>query len=132
MLSKAAVLAQLSDVPKFKIGAILVHKKTILSQGFNKRKTHPLQYQYNQLRESNKRNRSFIHAEMDCLIGMNRFREIPKNSILFIGRTNTLGDSLMCRPCEGCMQYIIDLGISEIVYNTPNGYAVEKINTRHI
>lgn len=122
MLSKAATLGQLSDVPKYKIGAILVFKKSIISTGFNKQKSHPLQLKYNKFREIGKRHRSFVHAEIDCLKNV---RHVPKGATLFIGRLDMRGNPAICRPCEACLQLISLYSISEIVYNTPNGFAIE-------
>lgn len=124
MLFKAATLGQLSDIEKHKIGAILVFKKGIISTGYNKRKSHPLQYKYNQYRSDFKRKSNFIHAEIDCL---KNIREVPKGSTLFIGRFDRNGNPAMCRPCEACLHMIMLCNIREIVYNTPNGYAIEHL-----
>jgi len=124
MLQKAAALGQLSDVPTYKIGAILVFRKSIIATGFNKRKSHPLQQKYNQYREEHKRQGNFIHAEIDCLKNL---RDVPKDSTLFIGRKDKLGNPAMCRPCQACLCLISLHNITEIVYNTPNGYAIEHL-----
>ena len=45
----AKSVAELSDHPKHKVGAIVVLKHRIISSGFNSNvKTHPLQKKYNQ------------------------------------------------------------------------------------
>lgn len=124
MLAKASHLGQLSDVPTYKIGAILVYRKGIIATGYNKKKSHPLQYHYNQFREEYKRRGSFVHAEIDCI---GNLREVPKGSILFIGRLNMNGKPAICRPCEACLRLIMLHNITEIVYNTPNGYAIERL-----
>ena len=124
MLHKAASLGQLSDVPTYKIGSILVFKKSVLATGYNKQKSHPLQQKYNQFREDYKRRGSFVHAEIDCLKNM---RDVPKGSILFIGRNDMQGNPAICRPCEACLCLISLYNITEIVYNTPSGYAIEQL-----
>lgn len=124
MLDKAATLGQLSDVPTYKIGAILVFRKSIIATGFNKQKSHPLQLKYNQYREVGKRHRSFVHAEIDCL---KNIRYVPKGATLFVGRKDMQGNPAMCRPCEACLQLIMLYNITEIVYNTPNGFAIEHL-----
>ena len=40
-------ISKLSRFPRIKIGAIVVHKNQIISIGYNKVKTHPLQKEYN-------------------------------------------------------------------------------------
>lgn len=124
MLAKASHLGQFSDVPRCKIGAILAYRKSILATGYNKQKSHPLQLRYNQFREEYKRRGSFVHAETDCI---GNLRDIPKGSTLFIGRMDMNGKPAICRPCEGCLRLIMLYNISEIVYNTPNGYAIEHL-----
>ena len=124
MLAKASRLGQLSDMPKHKIGAILVYRKSIIATGYNKKKSHPLQYRYNRFREEHKRHGIFVHAEIDCI---GKLRYIPKGSILFIGRMDMNGNPAMCRPCEACLRLIMLHNISEIVYNTSNGYAIEHL-----
>lgn len=114
----------MSDIPTYKIGAILVHRKSIIATGFNKKKSHPLQKRLNQLREEGKRDRSFLHAEIDCIGSLD---EAPKGSTLFIGRFDMNGKYGMCRPCEACMAGIRLRGIQEIVYNTPDGFAIERV-----
>jgi deoxycytidylate deaminase len=108
-----------------KIGAILVFKKSVLAVGFNKSKSHPTQLLYNKHRELHKQQRSFLHAEIDCLSQIKN--KIPEGSTLFIARDDLNGKSAMCRPCEGCMEYIKSRHIKEIVYNTKDGYAVELL-----
>lgn len=125
MIKKAAHLGQLSDMPVYKIGAILVHKKGIIGMGYNKKKTHPLQRELNQYREEGRRDRSYLHAEVDCLTGV---RDVPNGSILFIGRLDQTGRTGMSRPCQACMHAIRSKGIKEVVYNTPSGYAIERID----
>lgn len=127
MSTKAAHLGQLSDIDTYKIGAILVHRKSIIGTGFNKKKSHPLQKRLNQLRIEGKRERSFLHAEIDCIGSM---FDIPKGSILFVGRFDLNGRKAMCRPCEACMECIRLQGIREIVYNTTTGFAIEEITER--
>ena len=124
MIKKATHLGQLSDIPSYKIGAILVHRKGIISTGFNRKKSHPLQQALNKLREEGRRDRSYLHAEIDCLCGI---REVPEGSTLFVGRLDLNGNYGMCRPCGACMEGIGQRGIREIVFTTPDGIALERI-----
>lgn len=125
MTQKAAHLGQLSDIHSHKIGAILVHKKSIIGTGFNKKKSHPLQKRLNALREEGKRERSYLHAEIDCIGSLS---DIPRGSTLFIGRFDLKGNVAMCRPCAACMACIRLRGVGELVYNTPEGFAIETID----
>lgn len=122
MLFKAATLGQLSDVPRYKIGAILVFRKSVISTGFNKKKSHPIQFKFNQFRVEYKRKSSFVHAETDCLSPL---REVPKGSTLFIGRFDSKGNPALCKPCEACAEFIRLNSVQEVVYHTNGGFAVE-------
>ncbi len=124
-LGEAVSLSSKSDFTQFKIGSILVNKGKIISSGYNKKKSHPMQYKLNQHREEHKRNRNFIHAEFDSLNGLNE--EFCNNSILFLGRTDRNGNPAICRPCQGCMFLIRQLSIDTIVYSTNIGYNIERI-----
>lgn len=124
LIESAIDLSSQSNFPRAKIGAILVVGKTILSTGYNQRKTHPLQKERNVLRDSTKRGEC-VHAEVSAI---SRFRELPKNAVLYIGRKKRDGTHGMARPCGGCMSVIKDKGIRTIVYTTGDGIAVEHID----
>lgn len=125
-LNIAKILAEESDVPRYFFGAILVTNKTIISSGGNGTKTHPLQYRLNQLREAGKRDRSFVHAEVNCL---SKIKVIPDNAVLYIARVGKNGKNMMARPCNGCMSEIKFRGIKQIVYTTDSGFAVETLES---
>lgn len=122
-LKCAEELTHLSDVPRFKYGAVLVHNKAIISSGFNSTKTHPMQHKLNQRRELAKRDRGFLHAEVAAL---QRIRNVPRDSVLYIVRLSRIGWQ-MARPCAGCMQLIREKGIKKIIYTTPDGFAEEVL-----
>jgi deoxycytidylate deaminase len=124
MLRVAATISDLSDVPRYKFGSVLVFNKTVVSSGHNSRKTHPLQHKLNKNREEGKQMRSFVHAEINCL---SKMREIPQNSILYISRVNADGKFMMARPCGACMNKIKKSGIKTIAYSTEDGFAIEWV-----
>ena len=123
-LELALEASEYSDVPRFKYGSVLVHRNRVISAGCNKTKTHPLQYKLNQNRAQGKRDRSYIHSEVDALMSVD---QVPKNATLYIARQGLTGKLLLARPCEGCMSLIRALKIKTIVYTTPDGFAVEHI-----
>ena len=124
MLSVAAEVALLSDVPRHKFGAVLANNKTIISSGHNSKKTHPGQYKWNQLRPFGKKERSWVHSEVSCL---SKIRWVPAGSVLFIARVSLEGHLMLAKPCEACMERIKQVKIKEIVYTTNHGYAIEEI-----
>ena len=122
-LACAEQLAEFSDVPRFKYGAVLVFNKTIISSGHNSTKTHPIQASLNKKRSPGKQNRSFCHAEVATL---SKVRNVPEGSTLYITRTG--GDGWqMARPCEACMELIKQKAIQRIVYTTSEGIAEEVL-----
>lgn len=128
-LDIALELSELGGVPRFKVGSVLVYHKTIISSGFNDAKTHPKQLRLNSNRTEGKQNRSFVHAE---LATCNKVWSVPEGSILYVARKDLGGSLAMCRPCEGCMEMIWEKGIRDIVYTTPNGFAVEHLTRGNV
>ena len=124
----AKSISQLSKFNRIKIGCIVVLKHEILSTGYNKTKSHPLQkqlniYRFNELDTCKHR----IHAEMDALIKIDPSIDLS-NAIIYVYRENKFGIQ-MSRPCEACMAEIKRRGIKTIYYTTPDGYAKEYIPT---
>lgn len=124
-VAKAAALT--SKHHKTKIGAVLVHKKDILSVGVNKQKTHPKQKQYNKHRQFEDPSicGHNIHAELDAIL---KSRHIPKGTKVYVYRVmkdnKTLG---MCRPCNACSKALKECGVTEWYYTTTFGFAYEQI-----
>lgn len=122
----ARSVAQLSDFPRIKIGAVATYKHRIVSSGFNSRKTDPLQKKYNVYRFEEETPHC-VHAELICLkplIGRDDidFRHVD----LYIHRSNKDGAPLLARPCRSCEKLIRDLKIRKVFFSTYGGYASEE------
>ena len=123
----ARAIAELSDFPKIKVGAIAVYGHHIISSGFNAQRTAPIQKRYNRYRFSDDTPAS-LHAEIACLKPLIRRKGINfKRVDLYIYRQYFNGDLAMARPCESCFKLIKDLGIRHIYYTTNMGYSHENI-----
>lgn len=123
----AKAIAQLSDFPRIKIGAVAVYRHHIISSGCNTCKTSPLQKQYNIYRFSEDTPAS-THAEIDCLKPLVGRRDIDfKNVELYIYREYKNGDLALARPCLSCMALIQKLGIKSIYYTNNGGFSHEEI-----
>ena len=112
------------------IGAVVVYGKTVISTGFNSKKTRPLQYYYNIHRGFNDYQNSIPmeHAEVAALshlIG----KEIRWNEVsLYIYRELKDGRLACCKPCKACSRLIKDLGIKNIYYIDDFGnYCKERV-----
>ena len=114
----ACAAAKNSDHERLKVGAVIVDKRPI-SVGCNKLKTHPIY--------ANGDDWYSIHAEMSAL--MNAGQDVTGCSI-YVYRETAQGHLAMARPCDACLNALIDAGIKTIHYTTPTGYAKEIINVR--
>lgn len=92
--------------------SLVLHKKRIISVGFNHFKTHPeakrLGYLYDEM-----------HSELDA------FRKIPKpylgkKLILVNVRYNKFGEMRMSKPCETCESWCKEI-FHKIYYTTDEG-----------
>lgn len=131
-INKAKDIAAMSDYRPYRLGAIAVYKKHIISVGFNSSsKTHPLQKIWDRERHfNNNANRYFpslLHAEIHCLSQIKPFDVDFSKVCLYIARIKRDGSSGMARPCPACFGYIKNLGIRNIYYTTDKGYAFEYI-----
>lgn len=108
---------------RFKLTAILVYKRDIVSIGNNGLRTHPLQKKYGKNEEA-----IFLHAEIDAIAqGLNHIsREELKASTLYVHRVKRNSpikhkaewvDGLAC-PCDGCQGAIHAFGIKRVIYST--------------
>lgn len=122
-LAVAEAVSALSDYPRIKIGACVVGNGDILSTGFNMRKTHPVQKQYNTHMPYEVRT-PFLHAEISALL---KLPGTMKPSTIYVFRKSNDGTQRNCNPCKACRQYIIDKGIKRIVWTTETGICEEHI-----
>lgn len=126
----AKEMSQFSNFDGPHIGAVVVSGKTILSTGYNSKKTRPLQHKYNIYRhfKDYKTSIALGHAEINALsrlIG----KEIKWDRVsIFVYRELKDGSVVCARPCEACMKLIRDLGIKEIYYTNEFGdFCKEKV-----
>lgn len=107
-----------------KIGAVIVDGNYVVSKGYNRNTSHPLQKKYNDKvgRIAPDHNG---HAEIIALV---RSRDYDLTGCeIFVGRFDRKGKLAMCRPCRACMEAIRAAGISRITYTTPEGIKSEII-----
>lgn len=123
----ACAAARTSNHSKYKVGAVLVKRKQIISVGVNSQsRSHPLQKRYNALRKSlTAPIHDNIHAEMDAIIKTNVFDLTDASIFVYRGTQSGKANS---RPCEACSQALRDKGIKHIYYTTVDGYVYEKFD----
>ena len=117
-----AKLSTFSEEPREQTGAIIVLRNEVVSTGYNRNKSHPLQAWY--ARAMGRPDAIFLHAEMSALTKINKQ---PDFSIakLFVFRETKRGLG-MAKPCEICTQALSEYGIKNIYYTTDNGYGYER------
>ena len=123
----AKAISELSNHPRYKIGATVVLKHRLLSSGFNSdTKTHPLQKKYNRFRFTDEGAHK-RHAELSALLPLIREGVDLSDASIFVYREHKNGTLACARPCKACMQLIKDCGIRKIFYTTEDGYVREEI-----
>ena len=122
-------IALLSDYDRIHIGCIAIYNNAIISVGWNKSKTHPLQKYYNKFRNFNETSNTIhrVHAEIDCISKI-QYMDIKWDKVkIFVYREMLDGSIGMARPCPACMAYIKDMGIKNIYYTTGDGFVHEVL-----
>jgi deoxycytidylate deaminase len=129
ILNHAVAVAMASNAPK-KMGAILLHKKKIISAATNSyQKTHPVQYWAAQnaakiWENPQLKKKIFVHCEIQSLINT------KENADTIIvarvgGHGHRKGKNIelrMARPCVICETYLRHNEIKHVHYSTSEGY----------
>ena len=114
MLDKAIELAKSNPVEKLpRMAAIIAHRGRIVSIGFNRKKSHPLQAKYAKHPEC-----QFLHAEIDAIRkALKKFSpEEISNFTMFVARVRKDDLPALAAPCYGCSNALKDFGIKEVYY----------------
>jgi len=127
-LARAA--SQLSTHQHFKIGAVLANGSSILATGVNQEKSHPLQKKYNRARGTKATEWSYLHAELTALLKV-KDKSLLVGSTIYVSRSFKSGGNALARPCEACLDALIDHGVKMIVYTTEHGIAEEYVIPRN-
>ena len=124
--SIAREVSKKSTYKKVHIGAIIVRKNTVIGEGANMIKSHPLQAKYNNLNPNMEGNHTHsIHAEVSAIVHTGT-TELD-DCVIYIYRDDRTGHIAMCRPCIGCMKLIKAVGIKTIYYTTNEGFCEEHL-----
>lgn len=102
-----------------KISSILTIKNSVISFGYNERRSHPFQLKYGKNIES-----IYLHAETSAIYNSLRFLEIEdlKKATLYIYRIKKSDKKEWITgnayPCAGCKKCIATFSIKKIIYTT--------------
>ena len=126
---KCAETSNYNGASSARIGAVAVFRRSVIAQGRNQDKTHPLQQQYNIYRYNVNGNHYYpskMHAEME-IISKIRYLDINFNEVeIYVYRETKDGRKALARPCAACTKALRDLGIKKVYYTTNDGYCEER------
>ncbi len=126
----AAQLAECSTYDKnnrYKIGCVVVYGNKVISTGFNKDKSAPLQKKYNEEKNVPDWTNHKVHAEISAISNIIDL-DINWNKVsIYTYRKRNDRPFGISRPCKACMKLIRDMGIRHVYYTTDEGYAYERI-----
>lgn len=120
IIKKAINESKKSNLPIFKVGAVVFKGNRILGYGHNRKgfcgKINP---KYRNPYDS-------IHAEQSAIFSVKNWSKLKGTSILVIRltRSNMLS---MARPCDICFDIIKHVGIKEIYYSNHEGEIIRNI-----
>src|SRR5690625_5261406 len=117
-VARALEASTASDVPRTKLGAVIVNGKRTMAEACNISKTHPLQAHYNQA-VGNDRPRHQLHAEVHAILRAG-FDNV-KGATIYVARYDRRGRLAEAAPCRACSRALRDAGISRVVYTTAGG-----------
>lgn len=94
----------------YRLGAILVMGKCIVSAGVNSYKTHPLLSKYSMY--------PFMHAESAAIIkyGANKCED-TNLVVVRVRKDGTIGRA---EPCQACRKLMLDIGVRRCYYSISN------------
>lgn len=95
-----------------KHSTVIVKRGRILAEGRSKLKTHPLMLKY----QPNPK-RLMLHSEIDAIVKyLNNYGEDFSGVDLYNFRLTKGGNIGCSKPCKGCMNAILDLGIDRVYW----------------
>lgn len=118
----AATMAHKSD-SKYRLGAVLVKKKRVVSTGYNDMsRSHPIMRRYAPHGKIIKN----LHAEVDCCIGLSP--EEMNGTTMYVTRVLKNGLLASSKPCKICHKFLTTMGVKRVIYtNTEGGLEMETL-----
>jgi len=114
MIELAILEAEKSEHTKARVGAVIFHKKTVLSAAYNKpfalSKRLAAQF-HNELKVG-------IHAEAAAVL---KARTDLKGAEILVVRIGRAGALRMSKPCPWCAMYLQYVGIKSVTYSDEAG-----------
>ena len=124
------VLLEKPHVYNVRIAAAIVHKRDLLSIGFNSTKTHPLQ-----ARHADHPDRVHMHAEVNAICGSFKSKQDLDGCTIYICRLKYADSDKSSviwgnvKPCDSCFKLIKDYNFKQIIYTLDgvDRYCVQRM-----
>lgn len=113
----AAKVAQQSDSPDYRHGAVLARGSNAVNVSFNKNSFCSFGQRF---RDPNQGNPT-LHAELGVILGMER--KITEGATVYVARVGKNGDYRLSKPCHMCYAAMKHVGIKRVVYTINNQVA---------
>lgn len=122
----AKSMSELSDFPRVKVGCVAVMGHNIIASGYNRKRTDPLQKEYNKYRFQADTMHT-LHAEAMCIKNLLKRKDVSYRDVtLYISRYDVNGKPMLSKPCRSCQRLIKDIGIRKCFYTNYGGYTYEE------
>ena len=118
---------------KVKVGCAVFYKGKLLTTGYSTNKTHPLQFEYNKVRDFDRTGKCCIdkaHAEMMALARLKKMNVKMSDVTFYVARICKSRPFAMARPCKACYQALLEAGVKDVRYMTDYGYSREWIEIK--
>lgn len=123
MIEAAIEQAKKSTDFGVRVGAVVTDKKgRVISVGYNRRKTHPVQKRFAD--QVGRPCKVHLHAEISALV---KCRQEPHT--MYVARIQQDNNTAAAHPCPICVAAIEESGIKKVVYTTEHGHKEMKLES---
>lgn len=131
ILNTLAKIAETNEGSNIKFAAALVLSNKIVSIGFNRMKSHPLQARFSKNDKA-----IFLHAEIHAIKNALKdyhVKELSKMDLYItrVKKPRSHHDKFvwgLAKPCCGCERAIVEFGIRRVIYTTDEHNKYECVN----
>ena len=104
-------LAHTSPYGRFRVGAIIAHRNSVVSMGVNQKKSHPLQARFSSRPHLK---HCWLHAEIHAITLANTADILGADC--YVARVLMDGQLGASRPCKGCSEALKHYGLNRMIY----------------
>lgn len=120
-LELAARIAEQSNYPQFKHGAVLVKGSSVINVSPNKNGFNKFGAKF----RKKKWGQATLHAELGSVLNVEKRN--TEGSTVYVVRVNKQGSTRLSKPCHMCESAMKHCGVKKVVYSTDDGYECYKL-----